>query len=51
VLANLISLSGYHHRRIHDSTWRLDGHPGGAVTFTSSIGVEMTSHPPDSEDP
>ena len=51
VLSNLIGLCGYHHRRIHDATWRLDGDPGGAVTFTSSMGVEMTSHPPDWGDP
>jgi nitrate reductase gamma subunit len=51
VLANLIGLCGFHHRRIHDSTWRLDGDPGGVVTFRSPMGVELTSHPPDWGDP
>lgn len=46
VLSNLIGLCGHHHRRIHDSAWHLDGDPGGRVTFTSGMGVEMTSDPP-----
>jgi hypothetical protein len=46
VLSNLVGLCWHHHHLIHDGGWRIEGDPGGRLTFRSSHGRELTSDPP-----
>lgn len=46
VLSNLVGLCWHHHHLIHDAGWRIEGDPGGRLTFRSSRGRELTSDPP-----
>ena len=46
VLSNLVGLCWHHHHLIHDTGWRIEGDPGGRLTFRSSRGRELTSDPP-----
>lgn len=46
VLANLVGLCWHHHHLVHDSGWRIEGDPGGRLTFRSAHGRELTSDPP-----
>ena len=46
ILSNLVGLCWHHHHLIHDTGWRIEGDPGGRLTFRSSRGRELTSDPP-----
>ena len=46
VLSNLVGLCWHHHHLIHDGGWRIEGDPGGRLTFRSNRGRELTSDPP-----
>ncbi|MDP5095624.1 MAG: HNH endonuclease [Candidatus Nanopelagicales bacterium] len=46
VLSNLVGLCWHHHHLVHDVGWRIDGDPGGRLTFRSGRGRELTSDPP-----
>jgi len=46
VLTNLVGLCWHHHHVIHDTGWRIEGDPGGRLTFRSTHGREWTSDPP-----
>lgn len=37
VKSNLIGLCRYHHHAVHEGGWRIDGDPGGMVTFASAV--------------
>lgn len=47
VLANLLGLCWGHHHRIHESGWRLEGEPGGEITFRSRHGRELLGRAPE----
>jgi hypothetical protein len=42
-LHNLIMLCGYHHRYLHEHGWRIEGDPGGQLTFRKP---DWSEYPP-----
>ena len=44
-LDNLITLCGFHHRLIHNDGWRIEGNPGGAITWITKWGTKFERHP------
>jgi hypothetical protein len=45
-LANLVSLCHFHHRRLHDSAYRMRGHPDSGVAFEWPDGRPILRRPP-----
>ena len=45
-LENLLSLCRFHHRRVHEGGWTIDGDPTGTLTFVNPTGRTVTETPP-----
>ena len=41
-----MSLCRFHHRRVHEGGWTIDGDPTGTLTFVNPTGRTVTETPP-----
>jgi hypothetical protein len=42
---NLTMLCGYHHRRLHEGGWRIEGDPGDELSFVNPFGRVLSTRP------
>jgi hypothetical protein len=42
---NLVMLCGYHHRKLHEGGWRIEGDPGDELRFVNPFGRVLSTRP------